>query len=315
MANRLAHLLFLCFVPIAGMTQQPETPIWEMRFYIEDAAGHKDTLEVVVVQNASTDLDPEWDEQAAPLPLNATFDAVLVADRFDVFPAPIYQKRAIVGANYIPPPNCFSVEASVGIYIHAIHQPVTIKWDRVLFNSERCLRSSLISNNYGDDVVTLWDWYNPMMPDNTFWCLASEDSLVVETTTEVYEDVFFPVSSPVEIEGLGEQTIYGVKLLISRYPFWPCVNIVSTGEEEEEAPLLALAPNPAREEVQLEWPSYYKARTLAVWGSDGQLHRHYVVAEGTHAFTLPVSPLPAGMYWLLLWDEQGNILRKSFIKQ
>lgn len=316
MLNRLTQFLLLSLAPVAVLAQQPETPIWEMRFYIEDAVGNKDTLEVIAAENASaSELDPAWNEEIAPLPLNATFGAVIVAERFDIFPEPTYQKRTVIKANYIPPIDCHSFSSTIGIYIHAIHQPVTIKWDRALFNSERCLRSSLISNNYGHDAVTLWDWFNPTMPNNVFWCMASEDSLVIETTAEAYTDVFFPITNTVEIEGMGEQTIYGVAFLGIDYPYWPCVNIVAAGEAEEAEAQLALAPNPVREEAQLAWPASHAARWLAVWGADGRLHQQYAIAQGAHTFTLPVAALPAGLYWIVLQDEQGGILRRSFVKQ
>ena len=79
------------------------------------------------------------------------------------------------------------------------------------------------------------------------------------------------------------------------------------------APVLNLSPNPATDQVQMEWEGLGKTATLTMINAQGQTVHQQTVTGNAH--TLKTTHLPTGLYIITLQSEQSTIRHKLMIKQ
>lgn len=70
-------------------------------------------------------------------------------------------------------------------------------------------------------------------------------------------------------------------------------------------------PNPATNKITVENPSVFSS--LQILSADGRVHMQRSVTQQPN-FEIDVSVLPAGIYFLQLWDGKQQVVRK-FVKQ
>jgi hypothetical protein len=92
------------------------------------------------------------------------------------------------------------------------------------------------------------------------------------------------------------------------------INITNLlGVEENAASEIRIYPNPSGEQFNLMLPSG-KAYGIQVYSTMGQLiYTSNSTSETLH--TIDASPWPAGMYFIRLNDDQGQIITRNIIKR
>ncbi|MCO6491775.1 MAG: T9SS type A sorting domain-containing protein, partial [Phaeodactylibacter sp.] len=220
------------------------------------------------------------------------------------------------------PENCYS-GLPVFIYIWAKHQPVKVWWDRIVFAERRCYRASALLNHWLDELA------GPISPDEIppeYACLAAEDSIYFDMSEEALME--FPgysarIRLEKEVEGLGLQTIYGLRFFPAStpYDYSPCYWVTSAREEQAPEPV-SLFPNPTGGTVWFSLPDGAEAVHWQLFGINGALLQEQrgtvaseVVASEVVASEVELTGLPSGIYQLLLRGSDGKQYWGRVVKQ
>lgn len=119
-------------------------------------------------------------------------------------------------------------------------------------------------------------------------------------TLRVFAQGYPPKSVTVELaEGSEEQ------LLIELAP-----EVNSTGGPGQEAPRIELAPNPVGGQAIVRLKNMPQAQLAILLNSGGQEVERYPVS-GLSAFALERGIKPAGLYWLVVYGEEGKIIGRE----
>lgn len=298
-------LIYICLLAgswQAAHTQQ--TAQFETTLYFEDAAGNRDSVVVGYDTLATREIDPEFGEAEILLPFDSIFEV-----RAGHFRWPWREKlskkiidRGTPATGPFAPEDCYS-GLPVFIYIWAKHQPVKVWWDRTVFLERRCYRASALLNHWEDELA------GPIWPDEIppeYACLAAEDSIFFDMS-EGYllatpETARISLEKPVE--GLGLQTIYGLRFFPAStpYDYSPCYWVTSTREEEAPAPV-SIFPNPTGGKAWFTLPEGVEAMHWQLFGINGALLREQ---RKTVASEVELTGLPAGIYQLLIRGSDGK---------
>jgi hypothetical protein len=307
----MKQLMFLCILALpcvaarsaAGQT----TPQFAATIYVEDAIGNVDSVVVGFDTLATTDMDEIFGEVA----ITGPFDAVLEvrAGTFLGFDRSKTSKVLIEPAEPVYPlstsQGCY-VGLPVFIYIWAAHQPVTIRWDKSQFLNDVCVRGSLLSNHWADEVTDPYNWW--ALPQNEYYCMGDEESWTIDLSAQAIEaaQVNVPVVIEQEVEGLGVQQVYGVRFFPSpTFTFWtPCSYITKAVDAQRGAREMRIFPNPASVHAAVKLPEGLRVEAVEIYDVQGQRVGQY---SGLGAFD--VSHLPPGMYLVLALASDGRFYR------
>lgn len=214
--------------------------------------------------------------------------------------------------------NCYS-GLNIFIYVWAKHQPVKVWWDRTVFLEPPCYRASVLFNHWLDDLA------GPISPDDIppeYACLAAVDSVHFDMSEEhllsnPLFDAFALIRLEKQVEGLGLQTIYGLRFKpASPYDYSPCYWVTSSREEQAPEPVF-LFPNPTGGTAWFSLPDGIEAVHWQLFGLAGTLLREQrrVVAGEVVASEVELTGLPAGIYQLLLQGSDGKRYWGRVVKQ
>ena len=264
---------------------------FETTLYFEDAIGNRDSVVVGYDTLATRDIDPEFGEVEILSPFDSIFEV-----RAGHFRWPWREKlskkiidRGTPASGPLAPEDCYSGQ-SVFIYIWARHQPVKVWWDRAVFSERRCYRASALLNHWLDELA------GPISPDEIppeYACLAAEDSIHFDMSAEyLLSNPSFSalISLEKEVQGLGLQTIYGLRFFPASTPFdySPCYWVASA--REEAAPeFVSIFPNPTGNEAWFSLPEGVEAVQWRLFGINGALLREH---RETTASEVELSGLP-----------------------
>ena len=295
-----------------GLTQA--IPQFQTIIYVEDAVGNRDSVVVGFDTLATTGIDAIFGEEEITAPFDSVLDVRIASMDFpdrlntlkvDIEPSELVYPLAVSH-------GCYNGFRSF-IYIWAKHQPVTVTWDKDQFLNDICIRGSLLSNHWADEVTDPYDW--EALPQNAYYCMGALDSWTIDISESAITlaEVNRPVTIEKEVEGMGIQTIYGLRFFPSpTFTFWtPCYYITDT----EETPLevrdgIELFPNPAHDFLRLNVRAEGSVQTVLIWSIQGQLLKVCDVADGK----IDLTSLVQGIYVLTIETDDGSVYNKRVVK-
>ena len=166
--------------------------------YVTDAIGNVDTLTIRAHPDASSSLlDPALGETADDYPFDTIFDARFLVNGDS--PQRGWTKNLVKRGENSSGIACLN-QISVSLIVHAIHQPITISWDKAYFQT-RCLRSSGITDGttYLREFPPI-DYYDDPAQNgiNYSWaCLAVDSSITLDSSREL--DQRWSAFAPLEL--------------------------------------------------------------------------------------------------------------------
>lgn len=182
-----------------------------------------------------------------------------------------------------------------------------------MFNDVYCNRGALISNHMTDKVAAPYDWDE--FPQEAYWCMAVDDSLVIDLSEPVYLGITvdFPVEIEKEVEGLGVQTIYGMRYVSWSPHYSPCLSHLSTDTTPSDIAedFLTLAPNPAEDAVRLIAAQLPDLRLVHIYDLQGRLVRSF---PNPVADELDISGLATGIYLVEAVGKDGGRHIQKLVK-
>lgn len=290
---------------------------FETALYFEDAIGNRDSVIVGYDTLATHDIDPEFGEQELISPFDSIFEVRAGADDF-IFRHKLSKKIITEGSPVFgpfPPEDCYP-GTRIFIYIWAKHQPVKVSWNRAVFAEPRCYRATALLNHWLDELA------GPLTPDEIppeYACLAAEDSIYFDMSeehlTSGQHGVFIDqrIRLEKEVEGLGLQTIYGLRFFPAATPFdfSPCYWVPS-GQQEPSTGPVALFPNPTAGTAYFSLPEGVEAVHWQVFSINGALMREQRAAW---AGRVELAGLPTGLYQLLVQGSDGKRYGGRVVKQ
>ncbi len=301
----------LCFIPV-WLNGQP-TAMFEATIWFEDAVGNRDSIVVGYDTLATEDIDPAFGEAEITSPFDSVFE--VRAGALDYFYRFKLSKKIIgrpAKIHFGSDKGCY-IDRSMFIYVWAKHQPVEIWWSRPVFNDAYCNRGSLISNHWTDELASPYDWDE--FPQEAYWCMAIEDSLVIDLSEPVYLGITvdFPVEIEKEVEGLGVQTIYGMRYVSWSPHYSPCLTHLSADTTPSGAigNYLSLAPNPAEGAVRLITDRLQDLRLVHIYDLQGRLVRSF---PNPVADELDISGLATGIYLVEAVGKDGGRYIQKLVK-
>lgn len=315
-------LLFAMILPAALYAQSP-TPLFETVIRFKDGVGNRDSV-VIGYDPSIVSYDTAQFHQIL---LNTPFDSVFevrVVHGIQYAPwvddrSPTY-KRCFSGAQTSGNPPCIYGGHFVFL-IRAIHQPVTVYWDRNTFDAAHCRDNAYFTPDMATDFSDPFSaWL--ATSDIIYSCASKADSMVYHLQKEVYfhgqspfVSPFFPYLSIRGIENFGVDTIVGIKMSISSsYDYSPC-QLVS--DEEAFGPLagdnaFALFPNPTGGAVSVRNDREIKLQQVRLFDTTGQVVLEWGCAATQGEFTEGYAEgLPPGVYYVAAtWVDGYEAMRK-----
>lgn len=297
----LAALVLLAVTPF----QAQQNALFQATIYVEDAIGNKDSVIVGYDPDATYDIDPEFGEAEITIP----FDSVLEVRAMSAISFNnTFSKVIIEYSQFIPAFNC-NGGPLIHIFVWSKYQPIKVSWDSTIFLNDQCLRGSFLSNHEIDELTGPFDLdeFPPVCA-----CMASQDSYIFELTQEAltahYNSIGYDESVAVnieaEVEGLGNQTIYGLRFRPHRiFSYTPCYWITTDTEEPIAVAPLSIFPNPSQGIVKITNSEHHAFEELKVIDAMGHLVQSISAIKNSEA---DLSGLPGGIYQLQAQDKDGK---------
>lgn len=293
-------MLFLGLSTYGLLLTAQSTPRFQMPLYFEDAVGNRDTIVVGYDANGSFDtLNPQFGEYAISTPFDSIFE-VRAAHAID--PPHTLSKKIISHYEGGGGDTCFA-SAGVEIFIQAKYLPITISYDTTLVNSSFCHRNMILSP---DMYIFLFQyWWDA----REYYCM-SHTAMVVDTFTHPGVTTGGWLSRSFEVEGQGLKELPGYYWVVKYIGI--CQNQVSTAAPVGERPALTLAPNPANDVLQVNWPTPFSGQleVVSATGGRGVLHQSVRQSVSTE---ISVAQLPAGLYFLSVSGADGQRGGQPFV--
>jgi len=290
---------------LASNLHAQQNAFFHTTIHFEDAMGNKDSVIVGYDPDATSGIDSEFGE----VEITAPFDSILEVRAISRFDFDQSMSKVIIDeSEFIPAYNC-TLGPRIGIFVWSKYQPVAVTWDSAVFLAERCLRGSFLSNHILDEVA------GPILPNDipdVCACMAAQDSysfdLTYEGLLEAYElagnvNIFHALSIEAAVEGLGNQTIYGLRFRPEQIDgYTPCYWITVGTESPGSAAPLVVFPNPSGGPVRIASTESADFEGLQVFDLSGQLVQTLKFKNGG----ADLSGLPGGIYQLQAQDGNGK---------
>jgi len=285
--------------------QAQQAALFQATIRFEDAVGNKDSVKIGYDPNATDGIDQAFGEIEISTPFDSVFEVRAMSPL--IFDNKL-SKIIIQESQFIPAYNC-NDGPLIHIFVWSKHQPINVEWDSTIFLNERCLRGSFISNHEIDELTGPFDLdeFPPVCA-----CMASQDSYTFELTQEAltahYNSIGYDesvaVSIEAEVEGLGNQTIYGLRFRPHRiFGYTPCYWITTDTEEPIAATPLSIFPNPSQGVVKITNSELPAFKELKVFDAMGHLVQRISAIKNSEA---DLSGLPGGIYQLQAQDKDGK---------
>ena len=296
-------ILFTIIILAFNITINAQTAQFETTIYFEDAVGNKDSVIVGFDTLATEDIDIALGEQEILIPFDSVFEVRAAA--LDGTYWKKLAKRVFQRAEYHPSDGCYG-SIRTAIYVWAKYQPIKVSWDINAFQSpDMCLWASALIDHQEDELA------GPIAPDEikpTFACMADVGSFTFELTAEAFVQTelgnTLRVEIEKEVEGLGVQTIYGLRYNHEEaYGYSPCFLVTDTEEEIENknASHITIYPNPTSGMLQIDIPDGQQNAGLNIYDMSGRKVK--TVKSYIPGREIDVSGLPKGIYGVLINGE------------
>ncbi|MBL7826213.1 MAG: T9SS type A sorting domain-containing protein [Saprospiraceae bacterium] len=317
--------VLLCLLAVIDLSAQ--TPMFETKIYVKDAVGNRDSVTIGYDLN-----DILFDTaQFHEIIDNSPFDSVLeirIERRAweNVFNAPSLvtdmYKRLITGAETASNASWCTLGGSCVLFIHAKYKPVTLSWDRSVFDPEHCRENAFFTpDRFAHMSDPPWVWLAPDNP-KVFVCASKADSMVYTLNKYMYfppdpeQTPFLPYLAVKEIEGSVPDTIVGINL---EFPFGstfsPCYLVNGAASLDANYKGFEVFPNPVSEDFTIENLHGEDIRQIQVFDAMGSLvwekRPEPGFAEGKRFSS---KNLPPGINFVTVWWGNGLRSTKKIIK-
>lgn len=313
MKHHLSFFTLFLILVLAERGVAQAVPQYKTTIYFEDAVGNTDSITVGFDTLATSSIDPIFGEAEITAPFDSVFE--VRAGTFLGFDREKTSKIIIEPSEPIYPLSishgCYTT-APIFIYIWAKYQPVTVTWNKSEFLENICVRGSLISNHYADEVTAPYDW--DFFPQDEYYCMGVDSAWTIDISAPAIEgaQVTAPVSIEKEVEGMGVQQIYGLRFFPSpTFTYWtPCYFVTSIEEVIHKVEAISIVPNPADEYFSVVIPAGEEAKTIEIWNIHGQQ-----VKNIQSVTKIDVSDLPSGIYTVVIETIKGNLYSGKIAKR
>jgi hypothetical protein len=291
----------VCF-PFLLMAQQE--PHFITTLYFEDAVGNRDSIEYGYDYAATEDMDAAFGEYELTTPFDSVFE--VRAGTPDFTYRQKLTKRFVAGTEVVVDDTCWSGGGGY-IYVHAIHQPVAIRWRKEDFLSNICYRGAFVVNHIEFELA------GPIAPEDIaqeYYCLAAQDSAVFELSEDALTPDLPRIYIEKEVEGSGMTKIWGLNLpIVPAWAYTPCFWVTNTRSAASHS--VRLYPNPAGAVVRLDLPPEQCPERVTIRSMAGRV----ISLPALVGNEIDTSALPAGMYLLEWTDAQGDRFMGRVVKQ
>lgn len=294
-------------------------PYFMTTIWVKDAMGNRDSV-VLGYNPENFQFDTvQFGSITVLTPFDATLDMRVGYEITISSTEPLY-KRLITHAE--TGSGCTKGPSFV-LYINAVFQPITLFWDRSVFDPAHCREDVFFTP---DRFATLSDPPNAWVDSGgpiIFSCAAKSDSMVYTLNPNIVwptNPEFFPMRPYTierEIEGFGLDTVVGIALL---FPFGGIVSPCSLAIGTESPGSLpnqgfSIQPNPVGDSFFL-----YNERTTAVknvrfFDALGRLVWEKRQFETDEYIDCTAWNMPPGVYFLTLKWADGYESCKKMLKR
>lgn len=295
--------LFIILWGITNLLKAQLTPLFETTLYVEDAIGNRDTVMFGFDPMATSDIDEDFGEVA----LNTPFDSILEA-RFTSADNDILSKRMITKtANTIG--GCWGGSGAY-LYIHAVHQPITISWESSDVYDD-CFRGAYIIDNILSELA------GPIAPEDIpplYYCMGAvsngsfhltEDSLIIDNYLSSVR-----IGLDVPIEGQANKTVYGVAVLVGPYFLYTPCFWVTENTKLENIKKVSLYPVPSNHLIYIDLPEDQLYNEVRIYNEWGILLQVFPYQDNS----IDISSLALGSFIVEVTTENGSFYVAKGIK-
>lgn len=315
-------MILFCWLFHSFTSTAQKTPYFLTTFYFEDAIGNKDSIEVGYDLTANHGNNPDFGEVTDLSPFDSIFD-VRAVNYFEYYnttppinPLNLIVKRIVGSAEKVVNAPCLA-GAGLVFFIHAIHQPVTIRVkDLNDFTKIDCPGKnntwSFLSPDRMYHFIEPWGWTS--LPRVRYGCIYKGPYTVYLGGKYIPVDVGErPYTLQYEINGRGKDTIYGVCFSID-HTFYQCDSTYVMDNKEEEGLIndIAIYPNPNSGVLNVEMKGTESVRSFEIFDHSGRVEKRISVNENKN-IRIEVPELNPGIHFLRVNTKQGSQVRK-FVK-
>lgn len=254
--------------------------------HFQDAAGSRDSIVLGYDANATSGIDPAWDEiNLAGTPLNNGLDVRITDDWENMFyyniPGTFQTKKQIIRDN-CSFDSAFSRQV---ISIHTQNWPVTASWDSTLFEP-LCRNGSFFTG------VNPGGWWDVLSPSQLHFQEFDTDSKVTFFANNVDPSDFYH----------GYINQFGDAISVFWQMFIPQGFVNNTTEAGSAATGLKIFPNPTTGDLSVEaLPEFGSVQTIDVLTVTGQ-----TVFSVSNTRSLSIYDLQSGIYLVRVSNENGS---------
>jgi hypothetical protein len=309
MKTKIATLLTV--LPMWLCAQQ--NALFETTIWFTDAMGNTDSVVV------GYDPDAEWESlnpQFGEVLIDAPFDSVFeVRASFDngwhLAANKLFTKKKITRArerDWIPYP-CLSI-SPLGIHIYARHYPVTVTWDREIFQTQ-CQTRSFLASHTTDGHMEGWFFNIPGILEYT-QCMAEDSTYTVNGTDDPWE-WYNRYATTLTNDSSAETSVLQLRFLDASAfggTVSPCPVIVSVDQVPKEH-ALQVFPNPASEGVRVamsEGASFTEDLQVRLYSATFQEVRQHTWSASSPYLDLSLAGVPPGLYFIEVRDRTGRLV-------
>lgn len=296
---------------------QVNEPFFLTKFYVEDAVGHLDSVEIGFDPTANYIYNPSLGELDISTPFDSVFE-VRVSHRDGVNSDPnlVLSKRIVGGCEYVVAWNwnCYVAE-QIHIFVKAKYQPVTFRWDNTVWrDSTICQRYSFITPDNKVQLIDIENWFNDEDPRGSCLSDTSKYTLFLDGKTDVdYKE--FPINLPPAISG-DQDSIFGVLF------FWYGIDLENDfcnrtidvdNPLVQSTPSISIYPNPAGDNIHI-LSKAQKIMRIKMMDASGVMVKDLVLLDAQQDINLETKNMQSGFYFIQIWyDDQRYVTKKCVI--
>jgi hypothetical protein len=296
--------------------------MFETKIWVRDAVGHWDSIEIGYDLNDILYDTAQFHEIIDNSPFDSVFEVRVERREWGpVYEIPYYgsdtYKRLITSAETaVNAPWC-TLGGSCILYIQARYQPITLFWDRSVFDAEHCRdnayftpdRFALVTNSPPGWI----DWGDPI-----FACASKADSFTCYLPRQQVLTVpgfYWPYVSIREVEGIGLDTIIGLSLEFTGGSYLSPCRLVVENEEPDTQYSFDLYPNPVKSGVKILTEGTSKIKTVTLSNSIGLVLKQLEMeATEDDSVFFEMQDVSVGLYYLSLSWENGSVTTRKIVK-
>jgi hypothetical protein len=308
----IISFLILLSVNAAVFCQQDLA--FDTRIIVQDTMGNTDTLQVGLATGITDGFNPQLGEISDMTP----FDSILevrggIFLRYPSTDSLILTNRLISVAEepaMYSGQTCYRLAERMFIFIHAIHQPVTIRWEKNEWANE-CTAASWITTEPLSETVTGW-W--AIQDEGTYRCMAQDSQVVWSLPYNLHDgSSMWKSAGWYTVHSIADGSVDTIPCIqiVPRYRLFfdtPC-RISGLENMEEKLMPVTVLPNPTTDMIHIDTQEAIRQ----VWVYAGGMWQQLQGGGGLQK-EIQVSHLPPGLYPLMAQMEDGSYGITRFVK-